>query len=162
MKSDIEGAVRLARTAMEFDWTWQAEDLPPFCEKVDWQVSEIDENGATLVTTLDVFRKDAIVFFSADSSGRISWMTLFVADVESDCRGVKPSAEQADIYSLLETRIIKELGPPDRRLPDRGEPKTTWDLENVCIELYTVNSSIAFHIVNPEYQELLDEPILPF
>lgn len=61
MRADIERAAQAVRVAAEFDWTWTVDDLQPFCDRVGWQLSGLDERFPTATTNFEVNRPDVMV-----------------------------------------------------------------------------------------------------
>jgi hypothetical protein len=45
LHADIQGAVRTARLAADFDWTWAAEDLERFCTTAGWHTERFSDTA---------------------------------------------------------------------------------------------------------------------
>ncbi|MBP1158236.1 MULTISPECIES: DUF6301 family protein [unclassified Rhodococcus (in: high G+C Gram-positive bacteria)] len=152
MHADIEGAVRTARLAAHFDWTWDSEDLERFCAAAGWQAERFSDNAATLTTNLDINRR------SGDASliwGPLQIIRLWVTDVADP--GTRMPEVMAELLGELSVPMAAEFG--------EGTPVTSgivkklrWDLPNVVIILSAGLGSVAMRLVSPKHQAWTDEP----
>ncbi|WP_027503353.1 DUF6301 family protein [Rhodococcus sp. UNC363MFTsu5.1] len=84
MHADIEGAVRTARLAARFDWTWDSEDLERFCAAAGWQALRRSDTAATLTTNLDINRRSGDAYLSWGPLDTIDIWVTDVADPDTD------------------------------------------------------------------------------
>lgn len=166
MHVDIDGAVRIARIAADFEWTWTLADLQPFCAKTGWKITESRKLGVNLVTDLAINRLDASVYHSRDlkrwrrNRSIVREISIFVSDV-SDEPDVAAQIDSA-LITLIE-QFSRELGPTAPPEED-SHPTGRWDLRNVVVLLsgnYPSNrtpwlGSIHLKLVSPAVQALRD------
>ncbi|MGW4371042.1 DUF6301 family protein [Nocardia takedensis] len=159
MQVDIDGAVRVARLAAAFDWTWARPDVVRFCATAGWRIESDRPMEAEFVTDLAV--RPAIGFVAIDAGQHElrqvgqeiqRWMVR-VSDVDTS-----PSAQvEIDrLFDAARTRMIAEFGVPTRTWDSRSE--IGWELPGVWLRLSSVGFAVAVNIVNPTYQAWLDEP----
>ncbi|MFF2556479.1 DUF6301 family protein [Nocardia sp. NPDC058058] len=166
MHVDIDGAVRIARVAADFGWTWTLADLQPFCTKTGWRITKFRELGAELTTNFAVNRQDAsaslpegIRRWRRDRSD-MDQLSIFVSDV----------SDEADVITQIDSALMtmieqfsQELGP-SAPSEDDSHPTGRWDLPDVVIRLngsYPSNrtpwlGSLRLELVSPAIQKLRD------
>lgn len=152
MHADIEGAVRTARLAAHFDWTWDSEDLERFCAAAGWQVERFSATDAEIITNLDINRR------SGDASltwGPLQIIRLRVTDV----------ADPDTDIPVVMAELLGELSVPMAAEFGEGTPVASgivkelrWDLPNVVIILSAGLRSVAMRLVSPKHQAWTDEP----
>lgn len=154
MTADVEGAVRIARIAMGFDWTWTLADVPRFCDIAEWRYGSTHALGQELVTNLDVRRHEAHVFTDrgwtpdlAEVGHEVQEVAANVADFAHSSDADRTTQVEG-AYSILRQKFIGILGAP-AYLSEHPYPKTVWEAPNVCIELLWINNVVTVNCVNP-------------
>ncbi|WP_405166732.1 DUF6301 family protein [Nocardia sp. NBC_01499] len=149
MQVDIEGAVRIAALAKEFDWTGYVDDLPQFCDLAGWEIARSGENGATLRTDMDVRRPEARVF----KQKRIfEYISPYVTDiVDRSVQWGEARKLVVDAFADLGNALISTIGIPDRTIPGI-HPAMGWDNLNISIDLRGSLRSVSLELSNPKYR----------
>ncbi|MFE4502447.1 DUF6301 family protein [Rhodococcus sp. NPDC056743] len=152
MHADIEGAVRIARLAAHFDWTWDSEDLERFCANAGWQAERFSDTAATLATNLDINRRSGNASLTW---GPLQIIRLWVTDVADP---------DTDIPEVM-AKLLGELSVPMAAEFGDGTPVTAgivkelrWDLPNVVIVLSAGLGAVTMRLVSPKRQAWTDEP----
>jgi hypothetical protein len=152
LHADIQGAVRTARLAADFDWTWAAEDLERFCTAAGWHAERFSDTAATLTTNLDVNRRSGDAYLTW---GPLHTIDIWVTDV---------AAPDTDIPEVT-AEFLTELSVPMTTEFGEGTPVTSgivkelrWDLPNVVITLSAGLGGVAMRLVSPQRQAWIDEP----
>ncbi|MFF2549552.1 DUF6301 family protein [Nocardia sp. NPDC058058] len=162
MKADIDGAVRIARIAGEFGWTWTEPDVARFCAATGWSVLHGDRGyGPNLRTDLDVHLAQCRVSFSArimdrqeGGGGIIDRFAVYVADSE---RTESEKARFIAAHRELRDRLIEELGPTSEYVFGEDLEADYWRRTDVVVSVSVHDSFIQLDFVNPRYQRWLDE-----
>ncbi|MGY4103612.1 DUF6301 family protein [Nocardia sp. R16R-3T] len=154
MNVDIEGAIRIARLAAEFDWTWRIDDIPRFCESVGWQIVESWDNGAELRTDLQLQRPVAYVHPQKRIIDDISCLVTDIADDELPWVEIRRLVVNA--FADLAEGITENLGIPTYGLPG-SHATMAWNRENVILKLSASPQVVNLNFVGPEHQKFLDE-----
>jgi hypothetical protein len=147
LQADLDGAVRVAQLAAEFDWSWKPDDVQRFCQAAGWTVTDIFEGGATLTTDLDLARPAAYPRFRDD----LKSILVFVAAVpDGEYDGTtRPASE-------LDTDLVKRLtglfGKPTRRRRTKRGVESDWELPTLAITITPGDTSIGLHLNSPAYQ----------
>lgn len=167
MRVDLDGAVRVARLAASFRWTWTFADLESFCAVAGWRVAESWALETTLTTDLDVDspRADASTFLGLRRWRRgrsvMNSLTVWVSDISSE-----PDADaqvNAGLTALTE-RLTTEIGAPDSP-DDYSATAARWDLPDVRIRLVrrapyrfpeVQTGAVAMHLSKPVKLALID------
>ncbi|WP_067999942.1 DUF6301 family protein [Nocardia pseudobrasiliensis] len=159
MRTDIERAAQIVRTATEFDWTWTAADLPAFSDLVGWQLTGLDQTYPELTTDLDVNRRDTML--SVDNtvgtgdSRPLNHIWFRTTDVILDDTNLKPEIDR--VFDELAQRVFEVLG---RRAdewwvePTRG---LRWHLPTIAVAVTTSARTVYVELVSPEYQRWQDK-----
>lgn len=152
MHADIEGAVRTARLAAHFDWTWDSEDLERFCAAAGWQPERFSATGAEIITNLDINRRTGDAHLTW---GPLNYIDIWVTDVADP---------DTDIPEVM-AEFLAELSVPMTAEFGEGTPVTSgivkelrWDLPNVVIILSAGPGWVAMYLVSPKHQAWTDEP----
>lgn len=158
MRVDVDGAVRIARLAAGFDWTWTRADVTRFCAVADWQ-PESDGTGGLIRTDLAVERPEAFVLFGADiyelaqRNEEVTDIAVYVSDVEPEA--LSDDVKARAISKVVE-QIVAQLGDPGYS-DDPSDRWPRWVLPRVVIDL-AVDRSITLRLTNPTYQAWIDAP----
>lgn len=158
MDVDVVGAVRTARLAAEFDWTWTRADLIRFCEGAGWQVSDHGAEGIAVTTNLDVRQPKARASIDAAELAHLGEfdqdvleMTVVVARAATAVDGAATEVH----FSEIARALSNDLGHGTSSHPG-GESAPVWDLPKVFIRLGSVPGLIALYVINPAYQASID------
>ena len=157
MHADIDGAIRIARLAAGFDWTWTNDNLEQFCRIANWQKSVRDDFGAKIQTDLNISSPGALAV-SDDRfcrywlpEGQFVYITAGLTDSPVDD---SPETQLAliDGFSEIHSQIHSEFGK-SWRLPG-NRPRVFWDLPNVALVLTADFDylEISLEIANTTYQ----------
>ncbi|MCP2291730.1 DUF6301 family protein [Nocardia amikacinitolerans] len=159
MRADIERAAQAVRVAAEFDWTWTVNDLQPFCDRVGWQLSGLDEQFPAATTNLEVNRPDASLFVAdAPTPGLprpINQIWFRVSDVVLDRTDLGPELDE--VFDALVQRIFELLGQRPTGWwiePTRG---LRWDLPAVVVTAAISATSVYVDLASPAYRQWEDE-----
>ncbi|WP_405164773.1 DUF6301 family protein [Nocardia sp. NBC_01499] len=154
MHADIEGAIRIARLAAEFDWTGKVDDVEPFCAAAGWELVQGEGISPWIRTDFAVNRPIAAVDLMKRRIDLLSIYATDVADVEAPYARVK--GEVYDCFVELGQALTETLGPPTRR--EAGEDAMLgWDLPKIVVELTTSIGAVYLDLVSCEYRAELDE-----
>lgn len=157
MHADIEGAVRIARLAADFDWTWTVENLELFCRVAGWQQPAPDEfgYGAEIQTDLSVSRPAAYAAYDSSCyrltglpDGEVPYIVVAVSDAMP---GDSAEVHEALINSFSEmtARLVREFGQPFRL--HGGRTRIGWDLPGLVtlvLELAFDRQNIGLKVAN--------------
>ncbi|WP_405161597.1 DUF6301 family protein [Nocardia sp. NBC_01499] len=159
MRADIERAAQAVRVATEFDWTWTVKDLQPFCGRVGWQVSGLDEQFPAVTTNLEVNRPDAVVFMpeapTTELSRQTNQISFRASDVVLDRDNLGPELDE--VFDALVQRMFELHGqrPTDWWIePTRG---LRWDFRALVVTATISATSVYVDLVSPAYQRWHDE-----
>ena len=154
MHVDIEGATRIARLAAEFDWTWTIGDLDPFCTQAGWELVELRQYGASILTNFHVSRPEAHLYRRNRSMRYFSTYVSDVADDATPMTVVLPLLD--DGLTNLVVAFTALLGTATSAEPE--EAALRWDLPKVVVELSMSFRAIHLRLKSPTYQAWMDEP----
>jgi hypothetical protein len=163
MQADIEGAIRVARLAANFDWTWTVENVQRFYREAGWQSDSDPKSGAELRTGLMVSEPWGSAEYAAEffrdygiDGGEVKHFLVLVTDVVDDA-SLAGHRWLVDAFSELADRIEHEVGPSLGRVKV-ADPTMVWKLPKAVLFLSTDtdDAAIQMKIVNPAYQEWLD------
>ncbi|QVI19079.1 hypothetical protein KHQ06_21705 [Nocardia tengchongensis] len=160
MHADIEGAVRIARLAADFEWTWTVENIERFCRIAGWQQPVSDEFGfgAEILTDLRVSRPAAYAAYDSDfyqltglPEGEVPYIVVALSDA---IPGDSPEIYEplVDSFSEITDRLVPAFGQPFRLHGDR--PRIVWDLPGLVtlvLELAFDRQKIGLKIANTWY-----------
>ncbi|MFD6398440.1 DUF6301 family protein [Nocardia sp. NPDC060249] len=154
MQADIDGAVRSARLAANFSWSWNPDDVSRFCDVAEWRVAE-PSIRPRLLTNLEIAEPIGHV-----SIGRNIWSDEAPSQVlrqisfrlSSSGSGSVSASERIDAFFLAGSRLTSEFGNPTQAIPGR-EPTLAWELPELSIELRLRASYLMLGIINPNYQD---------
>ncbi|MEV6070659.1 DUF6301 family protein [Nocardia sp. NPDC052001] len=150
----------MVRAALEFEWTWTADDLPAFAERVGWHVGGLDQPSPTITTDFDLNRTDAMAFLddTDDTGGHrpLQQIWCYFTDVVLDDPDAKPLLSNA--FDEFAQRVFDLVGQRPNgwwwRDPNRS---LRWDLANVVLELSVSDTSADIALVSPAYRAFQDE-----
>lgn len=162
MKADIDGAVRIARIASGFDWTWTEQDVSRFCQAAQWNILHEDRGyGPTLRTNLEVHLPQCQAYLSwrwmdrqNGSAGAIDRLVVYVAD-SGQSTSAKPLSDA--LHHQLRDRLIEELGPVSEYVFGEDLETDYWRGPDVVISLAAHDTFIHMDLVSPRYQRSLDD-----
>lgn len=162
MHADIEGAVRIARLAADFDWTWTVGSLEQFCRAAGWKQPVPDEfgYGAEILTNLSVSSPAAYASFDPRfyrrtglPEGEVAYLVVALTDsIAGDA--TEENETLIDSFAEITTRLASEFGEPSRL--HGTQPGIVWELpELVTLELRLDfnRQGIALRIVNAWYHD---------
>ncbi|MFI6866581.1 DUF6301 family protein [Nocardia sp. NPDC050406] len=163
MHADIDEAVRIARLAADFDWTWAAEDVQRFSAAAGWTVvgQRPRERGTDLRTGLDI--PDPVGraiynrrFFEREGSPE-QLISEILVTVTSQVKDATPQRHRwlTNTFADLFDRLVAELGQPSK--PSPGDPShVRWTLSTTVLIVRMDKDSVGLRIVNPIYQQWWD------
>ncbi|WP_278261151.1 DUF6301 family protein [Nocardia sp. AG03] len=159
MRVDIDRAAQVVRVAAEFDWSWTADDLPAFSERVGWHLDRLDTRWPSLNTNLDVNRTDTMlnVGSAAQPGGprQLKQIAFSVTDVVVDGPSVEPALN--GVFDDLWQAVFEVVGKRPTGwwiVPSRG---LRWDLPSVVVTVTMSARSVYVRLVSPAYQRWNDE-----
>ncbi len=162
MSADLHGAVRIARIAAEFDWTWTRRDVRRLCEVTGWREVSRSDLLVSLETDLDVPEPVSYVFTGLHrvpalrKAGQdIEFISAYVA---TSPVGAQPpaDAEVAEHYSRVRDSLAAGLGSPTWHTSGL-EIETAWELPQVVISLTPLTGAVNLVFNGPLYQRWLDQ-----
>ncbi|MCU1647553.1 MAG: hypothetical protein JWN03_7828 [Nocardia sp.] len=172
MQVDLDGAIRIARLAADFHWTWSEGDLERFCNRAGWKVIDSWRLGTSFQTDLKVSIPkahaqvdDGVVRVMADAGETVKWIGVWVADTadddEDDAGTIASRAQLVRAFEQLRGRICSELGAPVDDETDNdpaGEtddsaPEVSWTSGNAVITLLLSDEVVVLQLTNPLYRE---------
>ncbi|MFF2397424.1 DUF6301 family protein [Nocardia sp. NPDC058114] len=152
MNGDIEGAVRVAKAAKAFSWTWADEDVERFRSVVGWEFLGRNRESYSLATDLDVNIPHADVscdgFLLRKYGGdreSILQISVYVTDIAKD-----QVEHLRQLFDQFSAQLTRELGEPDEKIA--GE-KIEWSTPSGIIALMGGAMSIHLEVVNPRYRK---------
>ncbi|MFD3511019.1 DUF6301 family protein [Nocardia sp. NPDC058666] len=156
MQGDIEGAVRVAKIARSFEWTWAQRDLERFCAENSWVYPDQGADGASfLVTNLRVNIKKANVFcnrqYIRGPSGRdesLERITVYVTDI-SRVKNKTVAASLSECMNSMVAELTIEFGEPT--IVDLEPKRIRWIDHDCVISLLQRGTYILLEILNPRY-----------
>ncbi|MFE3758880.1 DUF6301 family protein [Nocardia tengchongensis] len=154
MQVDVEGAVRTARLAAEFDWTWYLDkDLPRFCDAAGWDLGESTEYRTDMRTDLRVQRPHASV-------RRVKRMfDTMLVHVSDEIDQSIPWAERrrflVDGFAALGNGLFPAMGRPTRIAPGQSA-MMSWEHPRVWIELKIFSNTVMLSLISQEWQATAD------
>ncbi|MFI2475976.1 DUF6301 family protein [Nocardia xishanensis] len=147
------------RVANEFNWTWTSDDLPAFCERTGWQLTENERGELTLATNLEVNRGDVWLSLGdgieRGAARVINRIAFRVSDVVLDRPDLRPEFDK--VFDAIAQRVFEVLGQRPTRWwvdPSRG---LRWDMPNLVVTTTMTVSSVYVHIISPAHQRWNDE-----
>ncbi|WP_405134018.1 DUF6301 family protein [Nocardia sp. NBC_01388] len=156
MQADIDGAIRIASMADEYDWQWTSGSAEQFCRAAQFQMDRRNPEVAILQTSLKVSPPIGLVMSNREFLAQegepdqsVVQISVRVTDTgdESDPR---LHVSLVDLFSELSKSFIAEWGSPTRTSP--GElAEIGWELGEVTMMLSSSDSSIQLDLVNPVY-----------
>lgn len=156
MQADVDGALRIAHLAEDYDWLWTTENAERFSQLAQFQIDQRHRDLAVLQTALRVEPSAGLLLSKPKvlaSAGRPSQsVAQFSVDVTDTGDESSPTLHRSlvDSFGHLSDSFKAEFGPPTRLSP--GEyPEIGWDFDEVTILLTTMDNSIALGLVNPVY-----------
>ncbi|WP_405164775.1 DUF6301 family protein [Nocardia sp. NBC_01499] len=155
MHADIDGAIRIARLAAEFDWTGKIDDLEPFCAAAGWELVQAEGMDPWIRTDFAVNSPVATVDLM---KRQIDLLSIYATDLgDSETPHALVEREVNDCFAELGQALTDTLGTPTRR--ETGEDAMLgWDLPKVVIRLTTSLATVLLKLVSLQYQAELDEP----
>ncbi|MFE4456559.1 DUF6301 family protein [Nocardia tengchongensis] len=161
MQADVAGALRTARLAAKFDWSWTDRDLDRFCSAAGWTPQKSDTGSAFLQTSLDVVKARAYArlndgWLSSISKSGLLLISVPVAGLPTGS-GAGWFESSGDAFAAIATQLMGLLGNPDRHTAG-SVPALTWlGLRNLVVSLEVDSEEIVLRFRNPVYQEWLDD-----
>ncbi|MEV6102594.1 DUF6301 family protein [Nocardia sp. NPDC051981] len=157
MQADIEGAVRVARNARAFTWTWAQDDIERFALDVGWTVLDQGDYGsASLSTTLRVnlnrgssYSNRRYIRGTAGRDESLERLTANITDVTRHPNEMLTAALSSS-FDLLAERLTREFGPSNHFEP-KPEAEIGWVDRNVVINFVAHKTYLLLEIVNPRY-----------
>lgn len=156
MNADLDGALRIANLAADYDWLWTAENAESFCRLAQFQIDQRHPELAALQTSLCVNPHTGFMMSSRKllaSAGRPSQSVVQLSVQITDSGDESsPSLHKSlvDLFADLSGSFIAEFGSPTRWSP--GEyAEIGWDFDEFTMLLTTSDSSIGLGLVNPAY-----------
>ncbi|MFI9504634.1 DUF6301 family protein [Nocardia sp. NPDC052566] len=154
MHADIDGAVRIARLAAEFDWTGKVNDLEPFCAAAGWELVQGEDISPWIRTDFAVNSPVAPVHLMKRQIDLVSIYATDLADPEAPYTLVE--REVNDCFVELGQALTDTLGTPTRR--EAGDDAMLgWDLPKIVIRLTASDAIVVLELVSRQYQAELDE-----
>ncbi|WP_331757940.1 DUF6301 family protein (plasmid) [Nocardia sp. NBC_01377] len=175
MQVDYDGAVRIARLAAAFDWSWTVADVEPFCAAAGWRFEPFPKTSKTLslqvTTDLAINRQDGLARASVlevkrwrPSRTMLNDFSVYITDVTTVG---DVDADLTDAFAGLTARLTSELAEPTRWATgdDDLDQEVGWELPKSVIVLsasYPVQSppkptgAIRLKLINPVYQAFND------
>ncbi|WP_330185022.1 DUF6301 family protein [Nocardia sp. NBC_01503] len=142
----IEGAVEIARIAIEPDWDWSVDALGRFCVIAGWEITDRSGSGnAALRTNLRVGRPESDVYGNPRKTNLISTYVTDVADPDMPGLG----DWLADAFDQLRAALADILGEQCRYEPGR-KATVAWDRPNMTIDLHITWQAIHMSLVRPD------------
>ncbi|MFI1920154.1 DUF6301 family protein [Nocardia sp. NPDC020380] len=155
MHADIDGATRIVRLAAEFDWTWNPDDIPRFCETAGWEILSNDEGTFEIRTNLQIQRPDSSAY---TRSHKVEYITFPITNSNSQGSPFAESHEQAlEILLDVSTTLSAFLGEPTSMFP-APDAKVQWHTSKLIVEAVELGDFALIRLKSPEYQAWLDEP----
>ncbi|MTE11506.1 DUF6301 family protein [Nocardia aurantiaca] len=153
MHVDVEGAVRTARLAAEFDWTWYLDkDLPRFCDAAGWNLGESTEYGTDMCTDLRVQRPHA----SATRCKRMfDELSVLVSDEIDPFPWAQRWRSLVDGFAAVGNGLLPVMGNPTRLAPGENA-MMSWEHPRVWIELKIVFNTVRLNLISQEGQANAD------
>ncbi|MFE5475166.1 DUF6301 family protein [Nocardia sp. NPDC056541] len=158
MQVDVAGAIRVARLAVDFGWSWTTEDVHRFCDTAGWQLEPFGYDSADLRTNLGTAQPIGRVyrdleFFEDEGLPEQEITQILVRVADDGPRHASPEsrADLSDLFAELADGFTGHLGDPARRFSG-GTPMIAWERLDVVIVLRAVTESISLRIINPIYQ----------
>ncbi|MFE3188037.1 DUF6301 family protein [Nocardia sp. NPDC059240] len=154
LQVDVEGAIRTARLAAEFDWTWYLDkDLPGFCDAAGWDLGESTEYRTDLRTDLRVQRPYA----SADRQKRMfDEVSVLVSDeIDPSISWAQRRRPLVDGFAAVGNGLFPAMGSPTRVAPGESA-MMSWERPLVWIQLKIVYNTIVLSLISQESQETAD------
>jgi hypothetical protein len=141
--ADVDAAVDVVRTAIDFAWSWHAGDAERFGDAAGWTEARRSRSGAIWMTT-NTRIPDSYARFDLEGDV-IREVTFDVAEVTD------PAVREPllDAFSEAEERLIQLLGPPSEQVLGPS-PKSWWRSENFTAELATSDQLVAVSLINPD------------
>lgn len=162
MSADPDGAVRIARIAAEFDWTWTRRDVRRLCEITGWREAGRSDLLVWLETDLAVLEKVSYVFTGRRSASvldkarqDIEFISAYVATGPMEPQP-PANAEVAECYSIIRTSLTGALGSPTWSTTG-PEIETAWELPQVVISLSPLTGAVDLVFMNPLYKRWQDQ-----
>ncbi|MFF2085471.1 DUF6301 family protein [Nocardia sp. NPDC058176] len=148
MQVDVDGAVRIARLAKQFEWTGYVDDVTRFTEVAGWVSEWSGENGMTFQTNLEVVRPEARVFMRKRV---FSDITMYVTEIlDQSVPWVDSRESIVDSYAELVFALEPVLGAPTRTEPG-VDAVMAWDASGISICLRSLSRSIVLELANPKF-----------
>ncbi|MGW5106684.1 DUF6301 family protein [Nocardia sp. NPDC004123] len=154
MRVDVEGAVRTARLAAEFDWTWYLDkDLPRFCDAAGWDLGESTEYGTDMHTDLRVVHPRASVW---RRKRMFDTMLVHVSDeIEASIPWAERRRSLVDGFAALGNGLFPAMGPPTRIAPGQSA-MMSWEHPRVWIELKIFSDTVMLTLISQDWQATAD------
>ncbi|MFE2960934.1 DUF6301 family protein [Nocardia tengchongensis] len=167
MQADIEGAVRIARIARDFEWTWGQDDIERFRLAAGWTLLRRGDYGNTsLSTDLRVNLNQANAYsnrrYIRGSTGRnesLERLSINITDVARDADDALTAALSKSFDQLAE-KLTREFGLPSHTESKPGA-EIGWVEYDHVVNVMTGSTYLLLEVVNPrrwrERQEFDDE-----
>ncbi|MFD6104446.1 DUF6301 family protein [Nocardia salmonicida] len=161
MQTDIEGAIRVARLASSFDWTWTSDNLDNFSTTVGWHAQRYSSRSVTFQTGLNLgrdwaearFDRHRLATTQPGQDVEVSYARVSISD-RVDPDDLYSREELVDIFAEMHGRLVAELGSVSRRNIG-STPGLVWDLPNQVLVLDS-GSRLTLSLNNPVYCEWRD------
>ncbi|MFX0581170.1 DUF6301 family protein [Nocardia nepalensis] len=153
MHADIEGAIRIAGLAAQFDWSGKIDDIEPFCAVAGWEIVHEEGMDPLIRTDLAVNRPVAYIYLR---KRRMDYLSIYVTDAAApDVIPLEVEPELRGCFTDLGRALTETLGAPTRHDTDE---ELRWDLSEIVIRLVRGIGSVDIDLVGRQYQAEMDEP----
>ncbi|PXX54788.1 hypothetical protein DFR70_12382 [Nocardia tenerifensis] len=154
MQVDVEGAVRTARLAAQFDWTWYLDkDLSAFCDAAGWSLGESSDRRTDIRTDLRVRPPRASV---ARRRRMFDEMSVHVSDeIDRSIPWAQRRRSLVDAFAALGEGLTLALDNPTRVTPGESA-MMSWECPRVWIKLQIVYDTVYLYLISQESQATAD------
>ncbi|MFI9504636.1 DUF6301 family protein [Nocardia sp. NPDC052566] len=153
MHADIEGAIRIARLAAQFNWTGTIDDVEPFCATAGWEILHEEGKIPVIQTNLTVNRPLATIH---QRKQRMNYLSIYVTDAPApDFIPLEIESELRGHFTDLGRALTETLGGPTH---DNADNVLRWDLGEIVIRSKKGIGAVYIDLVGRQYQAELDEP----
>lgn len=146
----LDGALATVHAIEQFQWTWTIGDIERFCTIMGWRISEQLGGVTILETNLPVNDRYAS---ASVRKGVLNRVAISLADVVSEPVGGDRARE---LFADISGPLVSLLGRPDRNIGS-ADLEVGWQLPDKFLRLYINAQSVYLSVVNPAYQEELDD-----
>ncbi|MEU4416478.1 DUF6301 family protein [Nocardia salmonicida] len=157
MQADIEGAVRIARIARDFAWTWGQEDIERFRLTAGWTLLRRGDHGNTCLSTdlrVNLNRANAYSNrqYIRGREGRdesLERLAINITDVARDADEVLSTA-LSECFDQLTERLTREFGRASHT-ESKPDAEIGWVEYDHVVNVFMGNTYLLLEVVNPRY-----------